>query len=208
MIVVTNVHHDRAHWSYSESWIIQTYRFSWQWCSDYWESTLCAYVVWAYCLQSLCSRLCVCNVIICKSFGWKPTSSFFILFESCITFAMWVFLQCLAFSLHPFFKILPYTEEHPIPNLHEHSDVFNNTSVHFFPEHRLCHVSEEFWLDNPEPQYPEDVEIELQTKWELLESSYEMFSIVLITSGTSLWCCFTWLFCFCFLVFFFISRIN
>ncbi|KAK3085062.1 hypothetical protein FSP39_023661, partial [Pinctada imbricata] len=57
------------------------------------------------------------------------------------------------------FQILPYVNEHPLPENFQYSDIFNDTSVHFFPSDRIHSVCDEFWTDCTEPTYDkEDIE--------------------------------------------------
>nr|CAG4652238.1 EOG090X0FII [Triops cancriformis] len=53
-------------------------------------------------------------------------------------------------------RISPYVEETPLPvEVFHLDDVFNHLSVHSFPLAKLTALSEEFWLDSPEPVYPD-----------------------------------------------------
>ncbi|ORX50287.1 hypothetical protein BCR36DRAFT_326860 [Piromyces finnis] len=46
----------------------------------------------------------------------------------------------------PFLKaILPLTKKVAFPELFESNDIFNNTSIHFFPKSNLLEQSEQFW---------------------------------------------------------------
>lgn len=61
-------------------------------------------------------------------------------------------------------KIQPYIQELPIVNNFKFLDVFNDTSVHVFPEEKLKVLLPTFWSENcPEPVYP-DSELELILK--------------------------------------------
>ncbi|KAK3923723.1 SRR1-like protein [Frankliniella fusca] len=61
-------------------------------------------------------------------------------------------------------KIQPYMKEFPIVNNFKFLDVFNDTSVHVFPENKLCEVLPSFWSENcVEPEYP-DSDLELIIK--------------------------------------------
>lgn len=54
------------------------------------------------------------------------------------------------------YKILPYTSETPIPNTFHHSDIFNDSGIHWFPREVLATVPETLWKDCTEPVYCED----------------------------------------------------
>lgn len=61
-------------------------------------------------------------------------------------------------------KIQPYVQEYPIDNNFKFSDVFNDTSVHVFPEEKLELLPPTFWSENcAEPVYP-DSDLELIIK--------------------------------------------
>lgn len=56
-------------------------------------------------------------------------------------------------------KIKEFTEEIPIHTDNQYTEVFNNTSIHFFPKEKLHKLNESFWTeDNKEPSYT-DLEI-------------------------------------------------
>lgn len=63
-------------------------------------------------------------------------------------------------------KIQPYIQEFPINTNFKFLDVFNDTSVHVFPENRLSAVLPSFWTENClEPVYPDtDLELIVQKK--------------------------------------------
>lgn len=65
-------------------------------------------------------------------------------------------------------KILPYTQEVPVQNSFCYPDIFNDTSVHFFPGKRLAMFPAELWEEHSEPVYGLDVEIVQSTKNDLL----------------------------------------
>ncbi|CAH3110555.1 unnamed protein product [Pocillopora meandrina] len=54
------------------------------------------------------------------------------------------------------YNILPYTSETPIPNTFHHSDIFNDSGIHWFPREVLATVPETLWKDCAEPVYCED----------------------------------------------------
>ena len=43
--------------------------------------------------------------------------------------------------------------ETPIPNTFHHSDIFNDSAVHWFPTEMLASVPQALWKDNDEPVY-------------------------------------------------------
>lgn len=53
-------------------------------------------------------------------------------------------------------QILPYTSETLIPNTFHHSDIFNDSGIHWFPREVLAAVPETLWKDCAEPVYCED----------------------------------------------------
>ena len=46
--------------------------------------------------------------------------------------------------------------ETPIPNTFHHSDIFNDSAVHWFPNEMLVKVPQAVWNDNGEPIYDEN----------------------------------------------------
>jgi len=44
-------------------------------------------------------------------------------------------------------------KEAPIPNTFHHSDIFNDSSIHWFPTEMLASVPQALWKDNDEPVY-------------------------------------------------------
>ncbi|XP_069070795.1 SRR1-like protein [Pleurodeles waltl] len=57
-------------------------------------------------------------------------------------------------------KVLQGTEEKQFPSTPQHSDIFNDTAVHWFPVQKLEGLDSETWLLRDEPVYEsEDVEI-------------------------------------------------
>ncbi|XP_006813773.1 SRR1-like protein [Saccoglossus kowalevskii] len=51
-------------------------------------------------------------------------------------------------------RILPYTQEIEIDNNFQHSDIFNDTSLHYFPADKISKiVATEFWQECNEPLY-------------------------------------------------------
>ncbi|XP_043925672.1 SRR1-like protein [Protopterus annectens] len=62
-------------------------------------------------------------------------------------------------------KILQFTEEVPLPSSTRYLDVFNDTSVHWFPYKKLMDYPRTFWDSPAEPSYEhiEDLEI-IRTK--------------------------------------------
>ncbi|XP_026287865.1 SRR1-like protein [Frankliniella occidentalis] len=96
--------------------------------------------------------------------NWGPTLSKCIIFGNSISSAVdrSVLSDCdlTAFLV----KIQPYINEFPIVNNFKFLDVFNDTSVHVFPEDKLCEVLPSFWSENClEPVYP-DSDLELIIK--------------------------------------------
>ncbi|XP_020629792.1 SRR1-like protein isoform X2 [Orbicella faveolata] len=51
------------------------------------------------------------------------------------------------------YNILPYMMETPIPNTFHHSDIFNDSAIHWFPTEMLASVPQALWKDNDEPVY-------------------------------------------------------
>jgi len=46
----------------------------------------------------------------------------------------------------PFLKaILPLTKKVPFPDVFENNDVFNNTTIHFFPKSNIIEKADDFW---------------------------------------------------------------
>lgn len=46
----------------------------------------------------------------------------------------------------PFLKaILPLTKKIPFPEIFENNDIFNNTTIHFFPKSNILDQTEKFW---------------------------------------------------------------
>ncbi len=46
----------------------------------------------------------------------------------------------------PFLKaILPLTKKVPFPDVFESNDVFNNTTIHFFPKSNIIEQTDDFW---------------------------------------------------------------
>uniref|UniRef100_A0A8C5LQE6 SRR1 domain containing n=1 Tax=Leptobrachium leishanense TaxID=445787 RepID=A0A8C5LQE6_9ANUR len=58
-------------------------------------------------------------------------------------------------------KCLPVVEEASLPESHQYNDVFNDTSIHIFPVHKLRTLPTEVWQLPEAPQYQdcEDLEI-------------------------------------------------
>lgn len=54
------------------------------------------------------------------------------------------------------YNILPYTRETPIPNTFHHSDIFNDSGIHWFSREVLATVPDMLWKDCAEPVYSED----------------------------------------------------
>ncbi|XP_078363059.1 SRR1-like protein isoform X2 [Oculina patagonica] len=54
------------------------------------------------------------------------------------------------------YNILPYMIETPIPNTFHHSDIFNDSAVHWFPNEMLAKVPHAVWKDNVEPVYDQN----------------------------------------------------
>ena len=50
-------------------------------------------------------------------------------------------------------QILPYLMETPVPNTFYHSDIFNDSAIHWFPTEKLASVPQALWRDNDEPVY-------------------------------------------------------
>jgi len=50
-------------------------------------------------------------------------------------------------------QILPYMKETSIPNNFHHSDIFNDSAIHWFPAEMLATVPQALWKDNDEPLY-------------------------------------------------------
>lgn len=50
-------------------------------------------------------------------------------------------------------KIAPYVDELYIINTFKYSEIFNNTSLHIFPEDKICIIDPDFWSNHPEPNY-------------------------------------------------------
>lgn len=50
-------------------------------------------------------------------------------------------------------NILPYLMETPVPNTFYHSDIFNDSAIHWFPTEMLASVPHALWRDNDEPVY-------------------------------------------------------
>lgn len=50
-------------------------------------------------------------------------------------------------------KITPYTTETVLVNNFKFTDIFNDTSVHYFTEQNLGNCSSEFWIKRDKPQY-------------------------------------------------------
>jgi len=44
-------------------------------------------------------------------------------------------------------------KEAPIPNTFHHGDIFNDSSIHWFPVEMLTSVPQALWKDNDEPVY-------------------------------------------------------
>ncbi|XP_018328361.1 SRR1-like protein [Agrilus planipennis] len=60
-------------------------------------------------------------------------------------------------------KIVPYTLELALINTFKYQDIFNDLSLHIFPNTKLYLISKEFWEDRDEPKYT-DNDIEFITK--------------------------------------------
>lgn len=70
--------------------------------------------------------------------------------------------QFLKDNLSYIFYIYPEVEEIKVENSFRFKDIFNNLSVHTFPEHKINNISDEIWKLDTEPVY-KDSEIEFIT---------------------------------------------
>jgi hypothetical protein len=59
-------------------------------------------------------------------------------------------------------RIHEHIEETELKNNFKYTDIFNDSSLHYFLEDKLLKLDEKFWTDNQEPKYEED-DIELVT---------------------------------------------
>lgn len=56
-------------------------------------------------------------------------------------------------SYHYLLQSKEIVEEVPVPNIFRFPDIFNDLSLHHFPNHLICNVQSSFW-ESPEPNYP------------------------------------------------------
>ncbi|XP_019394212.1 PREDICTED: SRR1-like protein [Crocodylus porosus] len=71
-------------------------------------------------------------------------------------------------------KVLKGTEEIPLPTQPQYADVFNDTSVHWFPLPKLKELPSNTWLFQEEPTYQECEDLEIiqkQDKGSILRSN-------------------------------------
>lgn len=65
----------------------------------------------------------------------------------------------LRLNAHYLIEIAPYVTEETLENNFKFTDIFNDTSIHYFQAEKLNLIPPEFWLDNKEPTYEkEDLE--------------------------------------------------
>lgn len=59
----------------------------------------------------------------------------------------------------PFIKnIFPYTSEIYLENNFQYSDIFNDTSLHYFPNDKLLNIDSTFWTKSDKPKYEDNEE--------------------------------------------------
>lgn len=51
------------------------------------------------------------------------------------------------------YKLHPYTCEIVLENNFKYTDIFNDTSLHYFPKEKLEELSEDFWIKGDKPAY-------------------------------------------------------
>lgn len=50
-------------------------------------------------------------------------------------------------------QIFPFTTESVLENNFKFSDIFNDTSIHYFTKHNLENLADDFWIKKKKPQY-------------------------------------------------------
>lgn len=85
------------------------------------------------------------SVLICNSFSKLIETQPHKLLNECVPFIL---------------NISSYVKEYNLVNCFKFDNVFNDTSIHLFPENQLNYITENFWAAGAEePKYTDDIEL-------------------------------------------------
>ena len=104
----------------------------------------------------------ITNNVLWKNWTFEQLKNTILLcnsFQNIVTASPRRFLESNAGYL---LRALDYIEETELVNTFKYTDIFNDSSLHYFLEEKLLKLEPDFWTDNEEPKYEED-DIELVT---------------------------------------------